>query len=201
MIRDCNTCFFHQPGGVIPNRCQGCLGASGYIYSLCEDKDVPVGPGEYLPFWKPKATMNINKVRIAAEEPDEKPGYEWPRVITAKGTVFLTAGSPKPVLPTDAAERKGIPIASGVLDYFPAALAEVAKLSKAGNDQHNPGQPLHWARGKSNDHADTLVRHLLERGTRDTDGMRHSAKLAWRALALLQMELEAEGAPIARGAK
>lgn len=103
------------------------------------------------------------------------------------------------ILPTDSIARKAVPITTGVLDYFPAAIAEVAKVSKAGNDQHNPGQPIHWARGKSTDHADTLVRHLLERGTLDADGMRHSAKVAWRALALLQDELEAEGAPNARG--
>ena len=95
-------------------------------------------------------------------------------------------------LPTDYKERKAIPIGTGVLDYFPDALAEVAKVSKAGNDQHNPGTPLHWQRGKSSDHFDTMVRHGMERGTIDTDGMRHSAKAAWRALALLQEELEAE---------
>jgi hypothetical protein len=94
------------------------------------------------------------------------------------------------LLPSDPAERKCIPITAGVLDYFPLAVAEVARVSKAGNDQHNPGQPLHWARGKSTDHADCIARHLIDRGTRDTDGMRHTAKLAWRALALLQEELE-----------
>jgi hypothetical protein len=96
--------------------------------------------------------------------------------------------------PTDAAARKGIPIITGVLDYFPDAIADVAKLSKVGNDQHNPGQPLHWSRGKSNDHADTLGRHLAQRGTLDSDGVRHSAKVAWRALALLQLEIEADAA-------
>lgn len=105
------------------------------------------------------------------------------------------------LLPTDPKERKKIPIASGVLDYFTAALAEVAKVSQAGNDQHNPGEPLHWARGKSMDHDDTMLRHFVERGTLDSDGQRHSAKMCWRALAILQLELEAEGAPIARGAK
>lgn len=94
------------------------------------------------------------------------------------------------LLSTDAAERKATPITTGVLDYFPLALAEVAKCSKAGNDQHNPGQPLHWAKEKSTDHADCIARHLIDRGSRDTDGVRHSAKLAWRALALLQIELE-----------
>lgn len=95
-------------------------------------------------------------------------------------------------LPRDASGRKDIPITTGVLDYFPAAVAEIARVSKAGNDQHNPGQPLHWARGKSSDHADCITRHLIQRGTVDTDGMRHTAKMAWRALALLQEEIEAE---------
>lgn len=105
------------------------------------------------------------------------------------------------LLPTDPADRKNIPVGTGVLDYFPAALVEIAKVSKAGNDQHNPGQPLHWARGKSTDHSDTIIRHWLERGTFDTDGQRHSAKLAWRSLANLQEEMERAGYPKARGAK
>lgn len=96
------------------------------------------------------------------------------------------------LLPTDPAERKAIPLTTGVIDYFPLALAEVARLSKVGNDQHNPGEPLHWDKSKSTDHADTIGRHLIDRGKRDTDGQRHSAKLAWRALALLQIELENE---------
>ena len=86
-------------------------------------------------------------------------------------------------LPTAATERKSIPIATGFLDYFPRAAAAVAVLSRIGNDQHNPGQPLHWAREKSTDQEDCAARHLIESGTVDTDGVRHSAKLAWRALA------------------
>jgi hypothetical protein len=107
----------------------------------------------------------------------------------------------KTILPSEAAERKKVPLSSGVFDYFTAALVEVAKVSQAGNDQHNPGQSLHWSRGKSNDHADTMMRHFIERGTVDADGMRHSAKMVWRALAILQLEMEADGAPMARGAK
>jgi hypothetical protein len=95
-------------------------------------------------------------------------------------------------MPTDPAGRKTYPVASGCLDYFPDAIAEVSHLSHKGNEQHNPGQPLHWARGKSADEADTLMRHFLQRGTLDTDGIRHSVKVAWRALALLQKEIEAE---------
>jgi Domain of unknown function (DUF5664) len=105
------------------------------------------------------------------------------------------------LLPSVAADRKKVPLGTGVLDYFPAALVAVAKVSFAGNEQHNPGQPLHWSRGKSNDHADTMQRHFVERGTVDTDGQLHSAKMAWRALAILQLECEANGAPVARGSE
>jgi dATP/dGTP diphosphohydrolase len=107
------------------------------------------------------------------------------------------------ILPTESKARKNIPVTTGVLDYFPAALVEVARVSFVGNEKHNPGQPLHWSRGKSNDHADAIGRHLLERGSVDPDtGLRHSAQLAWRALANLQQELEEAGlAPVSRGSK
>lgn len=122
-------------------------------------------------------------------------------VIRSEGFGTVGAITLKPLLPIDAKERKEIPIAGGFMDYFPQAMIEVAKVSFEGNKQHNPGQPLHWARGKSMDHADTMQRHFLERGTMDTDGVRHSAKMVWRALAILQEEMEAEGHPIARGSR
>lgn len=83
-----------------------------------------------------------------------------------------------------------MPLATGLLDYFPRALMAVANCSFVGNEQHNPGTPLHWDRTKSQDEPDALLRHLVERGTVDTDGVRHSTKVAWRALALLEKELE-----------
>ena len=93
-------------------------------------------------------------------------------------------------LPTDAEERKKVPIATGCIDYFPDAIVAIAELSRIGNDQHNPNRPLHWDRAKSTDESDALMRHFIERGTIDVDGTRHSTKVAWRALALLQKELE-----------
>jgi hypothetical protein len=88
-------------------------------------------------------------------------------------------------------ERKNTPIFSGVLNYFPLALAAVAQLSKKGNDKHNPGQPLHWSRGKSTDHKDCIARHLIDAGTIDPDSeMFHDVGLAWRALANLETLLE-----------
>lgn len=95
-------------------------------------------------------------------------------------------------LPNDYKARKALPVCTGVLDYFPDAIAAIAEVSRIGNEQHNPGEPLHWAREKSNDHPDCAVRHIMQRGTRDTDGARHLAKAAWRVMAMLQLEIEAE---------
>jgi len=85
---------------------------------------------------------------------------------------------------------------AAVLDYFPDALCAVAQVIAQGQQQH---QTKGWDRTKSTDQADCLLRHFLDRGLADTDGARHSAKLAWRALAMLQLEIEAdEGLPPSR---
>ena len=125
-------------------------------------------------------------------------------------------------LPTDSAERKEYPLFRGLLRYFPAALAGVARHSKRGNDKHNPGEEMHHARGKSSDHADCIVRHLVDiadleawlaradkRVTpaefyagRVAASLDEANALAWRALAYAQ-ELHERfgGAPLAPGAR
>ena len=90
----------------------------------------------------------------------------------------------------DKQERKNIPIFSGALMYFPDAIAAVAQCSFIANEQHNPGTKMHWDRSKSGDELDALTRHLMEAGKVDDDGILHSTKVAWRALANLQKELE-----------
>ena len=105
------------------------------------------------------------------------------------------------IFPTDAGLRNEFPMYDGLLAYFPSALAAVARVSKIGNDQHNPGQPMHHARGKSMDHANKIIRHLMEGEGDDIDGTLHADKVAWRALARAQEIHEARGAPLAPGAR
>lgn len=110
------------------------------------------------------------------------------------------SGAPEPVFPSKerlisemtSDERKGAPLFEGCINYFPDALAAVAAMSKYGNDKHNPGEPLHWAREKSTDHKDCVARHLAGTGTVDAEsGFLHDVGLAWRALANLQLAIEA----------
>lgn len=120
--------------------------------------------------------------------------------------VIRQSTRPKPEqplsLPEDDDKRREWPMADGLLDYFPNALAEVSRVSFKGSEKHNPGQAMHWARGKSSDHRNKILRHLVDAGKLDKDGIRHSANLAWRALANLQEELERdEGYPLSRGSK
>lgn len=89
--------------------------------------------------------------------------------------------------PQTSADRKEHPVYAGFVQYFPAAMFLVARLSKKGNDKHNPGQPLHHNRSKSVDHGDCLVRHQTDVGTIDPDSnMDHAVEVAWRAMAQLQ---------------
>jgi hypothetical protein len=124
-----------------------------------------------------------------------------------------TMSDRKMTLPTDSQERKNYPLLRGCLRYFPAALAGIANVSQIGNDKHNPGQEMHHARGKSWDHGDCIVRHLLdaqdmlaayERGdstVTQKDIMLEINQMAWRALAYAQEMHEQFGAPMAPGAK
>lgn len=106
------------------------------------------------------------------------------------------------ILPTERQARKEVPLARCLFDYFPNALAAVAAVSFQGNKQHNGDSEPFWAYDKSTDEADCLLRHFAERGDIDTDGLPHSSKVAWRALAMLQRELVAAGlAEMPRGAR
>lgn len=91
-------------------------------------------------------------------------------------------------------DRKDHPVATGLVDYFPDALLAIAAVSMEGARKHDTfgpdGRPT-WDRTKSTDDADALMRHFIDRGSFDTDGHSHSAKVAWRALAVLQRELDA----------
>lgn len=92
-------------------------------------------------------------------------------------------------LPIEAQARKDIPIYSGFISYFPDAIIEVTKVSKRGNDQHNPDKPLHWDRSKSGDELDALTRHLVDStrpGLSLDELIEDAAARTWRSLADLQ---------------
>lgn len=152
--------------------------------------------------------MNCNNLKCiaagtcaASERAAVEAGYAPLRDYVARHPELAGERPKTRLIDTDSATRKTFPMAAGLLDYFPDALAEVAKVSYLGNQKHNPGEPMHHARGKSMDHADCIIRHLVGRGGFDGE-LRESAALAWRALALLQEELEAEHSlPLPRGAR
>lgn len=106
-------------------------------------------------------------------------------------------------LPIFGGARDGYPVYDGVFRYFPSALAQVARASAAGSRQHQVStghrSGLGWRRDVSTAHADKIVRHLIDHDIdpTDSDGVLHLAKVAWRALALLQEYCEQNGHPVA----
>jgi hypothetical protein len=106
--------------------------------------------------------------------------------------MYRTRDPDSRILPDDNT-RENYPLYDGLLAYFPAALCEIARWSKVGNDKHNPGEPLHWAREKSTDHENKILRHLLDARQLDAHGFPEVVAMAWRALALCQTILEERG--------
>ena len=90
-------------------------------------------------------------------------------------------------------ERKATPVYQGVIKYFPDAIKAISRLSAQGNIQHGlEGKELVWQKDISADHKDALMRHLIDHGVNpmDDDNHLHLTKVAWRALAALQIYLE-----------
>jgi len=106
-------------------------------------------------------------------------------------------------------ERKNTPVFKMRTRYFPKALREVTKVCVANNVRYNPDREpadINWARGKSADQLGSLDRHITER---EVDGKVFEAidpaiaakvgfdriyvmaEAAWRALAQLELDIEA----------
>jgi len=164
-----------------------------------------------------KAEEKIEFVKDGALLIDDKPstvvrfanetslsgGYIWPaeynKGLDESWYFDLSQLDSKPVLDYDAMDaakkRKMTPMYSGLLAYFPDALALVARNSMVGHYQHNdPKDPMYWDRSKSADEMDAMIRHMADhsKNPRDKDGTLHMSKVAWRALAFVQKFIEEE---------
>jgi hypothetical protein len=157
---------------------------------ICQHGDILVSEGKPLYLADGYAGLSVHYTeytsgyRVYRKMPCPRQGGE-----RVESTPAITT-----LLPADAKARKAVPIYSGFIKYFPRAIAAVAHLSQVGNDQHNPGQPLHWDRSKSGDELDALMRHLLEADGVDKDGVAHVVKCAWRAMAAAEKYLEKQEA-------
>jgi hypothetical protein len=115
---------------------------------------------------------------------------QFPLYEPAKVPVFMSL---------DSAVRKLMPVATGCMNYFPDALLLVSWVSRNGNEKHNPGQPLHWDKSKSQDEKDAEARHMLDAfrnlppdpGLEPLGHLGHLASKAWRALGDLQRACDA----------
>lgn len=97
------------------------------------------------------------------------------------------------VLDGESLRRKAQPVFTGVLKYFPDAIKYVGHVSLVGGKQYGQDETnIFWDRDNTSVNEDALVRHLIDhsKNPKDTDGVYHLGKVAWRALAALQEMLE-----------
>lgn len=175
---------------------QGYLAASGWIYWTPQfPGNAPAGYEASPAGWVVEYTNITDPGSYAEWEVTDWPvwiaGGRY-RLRRREDAETATAPDPKRTvsLPEDDAERLQYPVFDGFMAYFPNAMAEVAKLSWVATQQHHPDEAMHWDRSKSLDHKNKIARHLIDAGKIDSRGQRHSAMVAWRAMALLQEELE-----------
>lgn len=133
----------------------------------------------------------VNPLGVADASDSEQ--YQGCRMPNEKPV--LRAASSAVGLPTEDKARKRLQLWTFMFEYFPDAWLAVVEVAIKGNEQHNPGEPLHWAREKSTDQMNTAFRHQWDYGRgikKDTDGQWHLAKAIWRLSAQLQLDIEEE---------
>ena len=112
-------------------------------------------------------------------------------------TVEPAVGGPKTSpFPTESQERLKYPVFSGVMMYFPDAIAALAKHSLDSFKQHNPdGGPIWWDPSKSIGTLDQLTRHSIDAQVAFSAGdfkkaEKEAAAVHWRAAELHQRMLK-----------
>ena len=172
--------------------CEVCRG-SGWIEpaGMCQMSQEAMGFKDATPpCMSAKALGNVME-KVKAMETANYMTAEINGLQDVVRTITAKERKRKSILPTDSAERKTFPMYEGLLKYFPDALAAVSQLSWTGNQKHNPGEPLHWAKEKSTDHQDCVLRHMVDALKAEESGNETLQELeltseAWRALAALQ---------------
>ncbi len=163
----------------------------GHAKATLEDQIAPEYQADFRIVSEPCAP-GCPRDGACPEHGKDRPGQ------TVSDYVFYTEVPATP--PSPPAEKP--PLVTGCFDYFPNALAAIAAHAEYGNAKHNPGEPLHWAFGKSTHHAESIARHLFARGTIDPEtGKSHTIALCMRSLMLLETELIAAGATPGRGVR
>ncbi|CAN5950622.1 unnamed protein product [Sphagnum jensenii] len=123
------------------------------------------------------------------------------KTIKSMGFVMARLAYIAPLLDVGAKmKHEGFNLWRAVLEGDSKAQKPVSRVSKVGNDKHNPGQPLHWSRGKSTDHGDCIIRHQIQFNEIDQETNEyHAAAVAWRALAQLQLLEESKNVDLGLG--
>jgi hypothetical protein len=84
------------------------------------------------------------------------------------------------------------PVFEGVLEYFPLAILEIAKVSAMGAQKYDWGNWVHVQDGYKR-YTSALCRHLVGKGDLDFDdesNLLHAAHVAWNSLARLELILK-----------
>ncbi len=163
--------------------------------------EVKGGVGGYV--WPAKYNQGLDHLWYFKKSDMHKHKAHWALTDSDRSDILKDMKAEKPKLDYEAMDeaerRKKTPMYSGLLAYFPDALALVARNSMIGHYQHNdPKDPMYWDRSKSADEMDAMIRHMTDhsKDPYDTDGTLHMSKVCWRALAFVQKLIEEQNSEV-----
>jgi hypothetical protein len=81
------------------------------------------------------------------------------------------------IFPEDDEERQKYAVGTFICEFFPHAIAELARFSYDMQQKHNPGAPMGWAKEKSVGDGNQIFRHQMDGEFRE---------VAWRGLEQLE---------------
>ena len=111
---------------------------------------------------------------FTAEESAERMATDADYRKLDKLTTNLTT---KAIFPKDDSERQKYAVGTFICEFFPHAIAELARFSYDMQQKHNPDAPMGWAKGKSVGDGNQIFRHQMDGEFRE---------VAWRGLEQLE---------------
>lgn len=90
---------------------------------------------------------------------------------------IVNQSKPLGIFPEDDEERQKYAVGTFICEFFPHAIAELARFSYEMQQKHNPDAPMGWAKDKSVGDGNQIFRHQMDGEFRE---------VAWRGLEQLE---------------
>lgn len=128
----------------------------------------------------PRSCKAAAMERMATKEDMDKLEDVLEEALRITGGDRMADYGPPDLFPVDDAERKKYAVGTFICEFFPHAIAELARFSYDMQQKHNPNAPMGWVKDKSIGDGNQIFRHQMNGDYEE---------VAWRGLEQLERKL------------